>query len=75
MTLSGIYINSLHRRFRFLMQNQQIGRNAKKLGLITYDQAKKIAQPIIDEMNEKAREVAEKYGQKHRNFTFSALMR
>ena len=50
-------------------------RTQLNVGLITYDQAKKIAQPIIDEMNEKAREVAKKYNQKHHNFTFAAMMR
>lgn len=44
-------------------------------GVLTYDEAKKEAQPIIDEMNEKARAVAKKWGQRHRNFTFSELMR
>ena len=42
---------------------------------LTYDEAKKEAQPIIDEMNEKARAIAKKWGRKHTNFTFGALIR
>ena len=44
-------------------------------GYLTYDEAKKEAQPIIDEMNEKARVIAKKWGRKHTNFTFGALIR
>ena len=44
-------------------------------GLITYDEAKAEAQPIIDEMNKKGLEIAEKYGKKFKGFTFSSLMR
>lgn len=44
-------------------------------GLISYDEAKAEAQPIIDEMNKKGREVAKKYKQKFKGFTFSSLMR
>ena len=44
-------------------------------GQITYYQAKEIAQPIIDEMNIKGKEIAKKYNQKFKPFTFSNLMR
>lgn len=44
-------------------------------GVLTYDEAKEKAQPIIDEMNEIARGIAKKYGKKHQDFTFSKLMR
>lgn len=44
-------------------------------GLITYDEAKAEAQPIIDEMNKKGLEVAKKYGRRFTKFTFSTLMR
>lgn len=44
-------------------------------GHLTYDEAKAKAQPIIDEMNKKAREVAKRWNKKHYNFTFPALMR
>ena len=44
-------------------------------GYLTYDEAKKEAQPIIDEMNEKARAIAKKWGIRHTNFTFGALIR
>lgn len=44
-------------------------------GELTYDEAKKEAQPIIDEMNKIGREIAAKYGKRHSNFTFAYLMR
>lgn len=44
-------------------------------GVLTYDEAKEKAQPIIDEMNAIARGIAKKYGKKHQDFTFSKLMR
>lgn len=44
-------------------------------GVLTYDEAKEKAQPIIDEMNEIARGIAKKYGKKHQDFTFSKLIR
>lgn len=44
-------------------------------GVLTYEEAKEKAQPIIDEMNDLARAVAKKYGKKHQDFTFSKLMR
>lgn len=44
-------------------------------GVLTYDEAKAVAQPIIDEMNELGRKIAAKYGKKHTNFTFATLMR
>lgn len=45
------------------------------MGIITYDEAKKQAQPIIDEMNVKGLEIAKKYNRKFRPFTFTGLMR
>ena len=50
-------------------------RDAMLSGKITYDEAKVRAQPFIDEMNEKARAIAAKYGKKHQGFTFASLMR
>lgn len=44
-------------------------------GLVDYEQAKKEAQPIIDEMNRLGSEVAKKFGKKFVSFTFSKLMR
>lgn len=44
-------------------------------GVLSYDEAKAEAQPIIDEMNELGRKIAAKYGKKHTNFTFATLMR
>lgn len=44
-------------------------------GSLTYEQAKEEAQPIIDEMNKKAQEIARRYHRRHKKFTFSQLMR
>jgi hypothetical protein len=44
-------------------------------GQITYGEAKEKAQPIIDEMNIKGKEIAKKYNQRFKPFTFSYLMR
>lgn len=44
-------------------------------GQINYYQAKEKAQPIIDEMNIKGKEIAKKYNQRFKPFTFSYLMR
>lgn len=44
-------------------------------GVLTYDEAREKAQPVIDEMNRLARKIAAKYGKKHQDFTFSKLMR
>ena len=46
-----------------------------QIGVITYYQAKEEAQPIIDEMNIKGKEIAKKYGQRFKPFTFSSIMR
>lgn len=40
-----------------------------------YNTAQKLAQPYIDIMNRKAREIAKQFCKKHRDFTFSQLMR
>lgn len=44
-------------------------------GILSYDEAKATAQPIIDQMNEIGRKVAAKYGKRHTDFTFASLMR
>jgi hypothetical protein len=44
-------------------------------GAITYDRAKQMAEPHIHALNEKAREIAKKYGLKPRLITFAAFMR
>jgi len=43
--------------------------------IITYDQAKDEAGPVIDAMNEKASAIAKKHGKRFRGFSFSSLMR
>lgn len=45
------------------------------LGIISYYEARNEAQPYIDEMNVKGKEIAIKYGQKFKPFTFQYLMR
>jgi ribosomal protein S11 len=44
-------------------------------GAITYDKAKEMAVPHLAAMNEKAQEIAKKYGLKPRLITFAGFMR
>jgi Fe2+ or Zn2+ uptake regulation protein len=44
-------------------------------GLVTYDEARAEAQPVIDRMNARGAEIARKSGVKHRLFTFAVLVR
>lgn len=44
-------------------------------GIITYAQAKAEAEPIIAKMNIRGREIAKKFGQKFKPFTFAYLIR
>lgn len=45
-------------------------------GLVTYDEAKIIAQPMIDELNAKRQEIAKKHGKrKTYNLNFIGLIR
>ena len=44
-------------------------------GAIGYDQAKQQAESVLDEMNDKGREIAKKHGKKFRPFTFTSMMR
>lgn len=44
-------------------------------GYLTYDEAKAEAEPIIEEMNQKAKDIALRHRRKHKKFTFSSLMR
>lgn len=45
------------------------------LGQITYDQAKEQAAPVIARINDRAKEIAKKYGKSHHEITFKELMR
>lgn len=45
------------------------------VGVYNYDQAKELAMPIINEMNEKAVIIAKKFNKKHKKFSFAALIR
>jgi ribosomal protein S11 len=44
-------------------------------GAISYDKAKEMAVPHLAAMNEKAQEIAKKYGVKPRVITFAGFMR
>lgn len=46
-----------------------------QVGLLDYYEAKKQAKPIILEMNIKGKEIAKKFGQRFKPFTFAGLMR
>lgn len=45
------------------------------LGIIDYYQAKQEAEPIIEAMNKKGKEIAKKFNQRFKPFSFAALMR
>jgi len=42
---------------------------------ISYEEARAEAEPIIVEMNKRARDIATKHGRKHRPWRFESLMR
>ena len=44
-------------------------------GKLTYKEAKEKAQPHIDVLNEKGREVAKRFKRRHNEITFSGIMR
>lgn len=44
-------------------------------GFITYDEAKRQAEPIITKINDKAREIAKKYGMRAKLVSFNEIMR
>ena len=44
-------------------------------GNITIDEAKVLAQPLLDEMNAKGEKIAKEHGRKFRKFTFGYVMR
>lgn len=44
-------------------------------GVITYEQAKKQAEPIIASINARAKEIAKKYNQRPRLVSFNEIMR
>lgn len=63
------------------MTGQELRNNLDKIrhslasGSISYDEAKIKAQPIIEVMNNKAKEVAKQFGKKPIKFSFASLMR
>lgn len=58
-------------------QRQRLERIKARMdtGQITYQQAREEAQPIIDWVNNRAEEVAKKYGKKPIKLDFTYLMR
>lgn len=44
-------------------------------GELSYEDAKKAIQPILDDLNKRCREIAKKYGKKHSPITFAYVMR
>ena len=45
------------------------------VGIITYDEAKKEAEPIINELNKKGQEIAKKHKKQFHGLNFSGIMR
>lgn len=50
-------------------------KNALDLGWISYDEAKEMAQPVIDRINQRSEEIAKDYGVKPKYVNFTMLMR
>lgn len=44
-------------------------------GDITYDEAKRLAAPVLKAMNDKAKEVSKRYGMRHKPIGFASVMR
>lgn len=44
-------------------------------GIITYEQAKAKAQPFLQQINDKAKTIAKKYGKRPVQVTFAGVMR
>ena len=46
-----------------------------KLGQLTYDECREALIPVLERMNAKGREIAKRYGRKHRDFSATSMMR
>ena len=44
-------------------------------GVLTYDEAQKLAEPCIERMNKRGAEIAKEFGQRFKPLTFRYLMR
>lgn len=53
----------------------QIIRAQMNGGVLTYEQAEQVAQPILDIMNSKGAAIAKKYGKRFNKSTFGIVMR
>ncbi len=48
---------------------------ALAIGDISYDEARKLASPILDRINSKGKEIAKKYNKKYHAISFIEVMR
>ena len=62
-------MNTDYRQFFFDLRGKYLA------GIISYDEAKELAKPILEEMNIKGKEIAKKYGKKFIKFTLTGFMR
>ena len=53
----------------------ELTRKRLMCGEISYEQAKDILRPAIEEMNERGAQIAKQYGLKFRKITFTSLVR
>jgi hypothetical protein len=62
-------MNTIYQQFFFDLRGKLV------TGQISYDEAKNIAKPILDEMNIKAKAIARKHGKTFSGFIFEKLIR
>ena len=55
--------------------NAESARAAYRNGMVTKDEAQKMVEPYANAFNEKSQELAKKYNQKPKLFSFAAYMR
>lgn len=61
-----------------MLELKSIAENARSdylFGRISREEAKDLIQPYLDYINEKSRELAKKYNQKHKEITFMYYIR
>lgn len=57
------------------IEDAKLVRLSYNMGMITYEEAKEKLQSFIINFNNKSREIAKKYGQKPKLFSFTSFMR
>jgi ribosomal protein S11 len=72
--MSGYKENQMSETMKHTEKMQNI-KMWMRTGAITYDKAKEMSAPHLEAMNQKAQEIAKKYGIKPRVITFAAFMR